>query len=99
MIRNEVFHNGICIEADIYDLNARWYQREEAGVIVAEREMTAEEILLYGPQPLNETGVIATLNAILGIWTLEDAANVAKVTPQDLINEAQAWWTASEGEQ
>lgn len=96
MIRNETFTNGVCVEADIYDLDAHWYQREEAGVIVAERTMTAEEICQYGPQPLNETGVIATLNAVLGIWTLEDAANVAKVAPEDLIAEAQAWAVAGE---
>lgn len=41
--------------------------------------------------PLNEFGVIATLNAVLGLWTLQDAANSVGLTEQDLINEAQAW--------
>jgi hypothetical protein len=41
--------------------------------------------------PLNSLGVIATLNAVLGIWTLEDAANAVGLTQQDLIAEAQAW--------
>jgi hypothetical protein len=41
--------------------------------------------------PLNAEGVIATLNAVLGLWTVEDAANAVGLTPADLIAEAQAW--------
>lgn len=41
--------------------------------------------------PLDINGVMATLNAVLGIWSVEDAANAVGLTPQDLINEAQAW--------
>ena len=41
--------------------------------------------------PLDTLGVMATLNAVLGIWTLQDAANAAGLTPDDLIREAQAW--------
>lgn len=44
--------------------------------------------------PLDPIGVIAALNAVLGIWSLEDAANAAGVTPDDLIREAQAWAAA-----
>ena len=44
--------------------------------------------------PLDPIGVIATLNAVLGIWTLRDAANAAGVTPDDLIREAQSWAAA-----
>lgn len=40
---------------------------------------------------LDVFGVIATLNAVLGIWTLEDAANAVGLTEQDLVAEAQAW--------
>ena len=43
------------------------------------------------PTSLNPVGVIATLNAVLGLWTLSDAANVAGVTETELIHEAQAW--------
>lgn len=89
--RNETFLNGVCIEADIYDLDANLYQREEAGVIVAERAMTDAEVLWYGPKPLDTLGVIATLNAVLGVWPLQDAANAVGLTPQDLITEAEAW--------
>lgn len=41
--------------------------------------------------PLNTEGVIATLNAVLGLWTVEDAANAVGLTPADLVAEAQAW--------
>jgi len=41
--------------------------------------------------PLDTNGVMATLNAVLGIWSVEDAANAVGLTPQDLVHEAQAW--------
>jgi len=41
--------------------------------------------------PLNVSGVIATLNAVLGIWTLEQAAAAVHLAPDDLVREAQAW--------
>jgi len=40
---------------------------------------------------LDVFGVIATLNAVLGVWSLADAANAVGLTEQDLIAEAQAW--------
>lgn len=55
-----------------------------------------EEIEIPNPpqQPLNTTGVIATLNVVLGLWSLQDAANAVGLSEQDLINEAQAWAVA-----
>jgi hypothetical protein len=50
------------------------------------------------PVPLDQIGVVATLNAVLGVWSLSDAANVAGVTPDDLIREAQAWAVAQQGD-
>jgi hypothetical protein len=41
--------------------------------------------------PLDPPGVAATLNAVLGIWPLEDAANAVGLTPEDLVAEAEAW--------
>jgi hypothetical protein len=96
MIRNETFQNGVCIEADIIDLDAGTFQREEMGVIVESRPLTTEERRQYGPQPLDAVGAIATLNAVLGVWPLGDAANAVNLTEQDLINEAQAWAVAGE---
>jgi hypothetical protein len=45
--------------------------------------------------PLNTEGVIATLNAVLGLWSVEDAANAVRLTPADLVAEAQAWAAGS----
>ena len=47
--------------------------------------------------PLDTLGVYATLNAVLGLWSLQDAANAAGLTPNDLIREAQAWAAAQLG--
>lgn len=44
--------------------------------------------------PLDTLGVMATLNAVLGIWSVEDAARAIGLTPQDLVNEAHAWAAA-----
>ena len=98
MIRNEWFDDGVCICADIYDLDARWYQREEAGVIVSDRAMTDEEIRQYVPQPLDATVALATLLATLEIVPVQDAANAVGLTPEALEAEAQAWWVAANNE-
>lgn len=95
-VSNTIWNNGICVEAEIYDLDAKWYQREEMSVIVEERAMTIEEIQTFGPQPLKPEGVMATLNAVLGIWPLQDAANAVGLTPQDLITEAESWAVAGD---
>lgn len=46
-------------------------------------------------QPLQGVEVLATLNAVLGIWSLQDAANTVGLLPEDLIAEAQAWAAAA----
>jgi hypothetical protein len=46
--------------------------------------------------PLEPVAVAATLNAVLGVWSLEDAANALNLTPADLIHEAEAWAAAQE---
>ena len=48
--------------------------------------------------PLEPVAVAATLNAVLGVWSLEDAANAVNLTPADLIHEAEAWAVAAGGE-
>ncbi len=45
--------------------------------------------------PLDTLGVMATLNAVLGVWSLADAAHAVGLSQQDLVNEAQAWYAAS----
>ena len=48
----------------------------------------------YG-QPLPAVGALAALHVVIGNLSLEDAANAAKVTPEALIAEAQAWAIAA----
>jgi hypothetical protein len=95
MIRNETFQNGICIEADIIDLDAGTFQHEEMGVIVESRPLTLDEIRQYGPQPLDATGALATLLAVEQVLSVQDAANAVGLTEQDLVNEALAWGAAN----
>jgi hypothetical protein len=95
MIRNETFQNGICIEAEIIDLDAGTFQHEVEGVIVESRPLTLDEVRQYGPQPLDATGSLATLLAVEQVLTVGDAANAVGLTPQDLINEAEAWSVGS----
>lgn len=45
--------------------------------------------------PLDVFGVMATLNVVLGVWSLADAANATGLDEQDLVNEALAWYAAS----
>jgi uridine phosphorylase len=92
MIRNEIYRDGVVVAADCYSLSTRTYTREEMGTVVATRPMTAEEWLQYGPQPLNETGALATLLVVNGHATLTDAANAVNLTEQQLVDEAQAWY-------
>lgn len=46
--------------------------------------------------PLSGLAVVATLNAVLGVWSLQDAANIAQLPEQALIDEAQAWAAAQQ---
>ena len=56
-----------------------------------------EEYETFEPQkPLEGVEVLATLNAVLGIWSLQDAANAVKLTQAELIAEAQAWAAAAQ---
>ena len=47
-------------------------------------------------QPLNSFGVFATLNVVIGVWSLQDAANAVGLSPAELIAEAQAWAAAAQ---
>jgi hypothetical protein len=59
------------------------------GVLVDEYEIDVP------PQPLDPTGALATLLAVVGTLTVEDAANAIGLTPDDLVTEAQAWAAAN----
>jgi hypothetical protein len=46
--------------------------------------------------PLDPIGALATLLAVTGTLPVQDAANAVKLTPADLVAEAQAWAAASQ---
>lgn len=48
------------------------------------------------PLPLGEAGALATLLAVIGVVTIEDAAASVGLAPEDLIHEAQSWAVAQE---
>jgi hypothetical protein len=56
--------------------------------------MGDELILIPYRRPLDAAGVMATLNAVLGLWPIKDAANAVGLTPDDLVAEAEAWAVA-----
>lgn len=47
------------------------------------------------PSPLDSTGALATLLAVEGVLSVQDAANAVGLIPEDLIAEAEAWAVAS----
>jgi hypothetical protein len=93
-MRNETFRDGICIHAEIIDLDAGTFTLEVEGETVESRPLTDDEIRTYGPQPLDATGALATLLAVTETLTLTDAANAVGLTAADLVAEAEAWAAA-----
>jgi hypothetical protein len=52
MVRNETFdQQGNLLHADVFDLDTGTYRREEAGQVVEERPMTADEVAAFTPEP------------------------------------------------
>jgi len=91
-MRNERFEGGVCVYAEIIDFDAGTFTVEDHGEIVeGPRPLTVDEYLQYGPQPLDPVGASATLNVVLGLWTLDDAANAVGLSAEALVHEAQAW--------
>jgi hypothetical protein len=91
MIRNETFVNGSCVKSDIIDLENGIVTLEENGVIVGQRPINSDEIEQFKQHPLSDLGALATLLAVESVLTVQDAANAVGLTPEDLINEAEAW--------
>ena len=67
-----------------------WEEQDGNGNVLA----SGSEQVPY--ERLDGYQVVATLNAVLGIWTLADAVNAAGVTEEHLIAEALAWAAAQE---
>lgn len=57
-----------------------------------------EEVVEHQHASLGPNGVFATLNVILGVWSLSDAANAVGLLEDDLILEAQSWAAAQSRE-
>ena len=95
-MRNETFIDGVCVHADIIDLAAATITVEHHGEVVSVRDLTADEQAMYGPQPLNQLGALATLLAVVEAVTVDDAANAVGLTADDLVAEAQAWAMAQD---
>lgn len=67
----------------------RWEEQDGHGNVIAFGEYEEPYPPLSGHQ------VLATLNVVVGLWSLEDAANAAGVEPEHLVAEAQAWAAAA----
>lgn len=66
----------------------RWEEQDGHGNVLA----SGEEQVPY--DPLDGYQIVAALNAVLGIWTLQDAANAAGTSPEHLVAEVEAWAAA-----
>lgn len=97
IVRNETYRDNVCVEADCYDFELLTYTREEYGTVVIERKMTRDEWLALGPQPLDRFGSLMTLLVVRGFVGITEAANLAGVSEESLILEAQAWAAAEAG--
>jgi hypothetical protein len=73
------------------DLRMRAYYWNADGTL--ER---VEEIPDPPQMPLEGTPLAATLNAVLGLWTLQQAADIAQLPAEALVAEAEAWAVAGE---
>tara|TARA_R110000868_G_scaffold97275_4_gene267522 strand:- start:1084 stop:1323 length:240 start_codon:yes stop_codon:yes gene_type:complete len=61
----------------------------------ANNNIVEEQTIPDPPQaPLDPVGALATLLAVTGTLTVDDAANAVGLTAADLVAEAQAWAVA-----
>ena len=63
-------------------------------VVIPGSDQVTVEIPDPAQQPLDGLPLIAALNAALGVWSLGDAANIAGVPEQALVDEVTAWAVA-----
>lgn len=65
MIRNERFEHGVCVEAEVIDLDAGTVTIEKNGKVVESRQLTAEEAARFAPPPPSADERLADLLAAL----------------------------------
>lgn len=83
MIRNEEFRDGVCVAAEVIDVDARTISFEENGVAVSTRALTDDEYAAYTyVPPLSEAERLAAAQAALA--PLEDIA--APYTAADIVD-------------
>lgn len=90
-MRVEWNENGVCVGWVEIDLEAGTMQEVSGDWRSDPRALTADERAMFGPPPLDFNGVAAALNVVLGLWSLEDAANAAGVPEDALVAEALSW--------
>ncbi len=71
MIRNETFRDGVCVEAEVIDLNAGTVTFEVDGKAVETRPLTPDEAAVFSPpQPSADERLAALLAALAKATTL-----------------------------
>ena len=73
MIRNEHFDNGICVWAEVIDLDAGTLTIEENGVLVSSRPLTLQEVKQYEPRP-EELARASALSKLTALGLTEEEA-------------------------
>lgn len=99
VMAREIIHdlNGRVIRDEWWDTDRKWLTLIVDGITIEDRPMTTAEWLTYGPQPLDKMGALAALLVVQGVLPIEDAANIAGVTPDALVTEVQGWAAAGGG--
>lgn len=81
MIRNERFEHGVCVEAEVIDLDAGTVTIEKNGKVSGTRPLTADEAARHAPPVLDP---LATLIADLSKATTLAAVRAAATKAADL---------------
>ena len=84
MIRNERFEDGVCVEAEVIDLDAGTVTIEKNGKVSATRPLTAEEAARYAPPPPSADERLADLLAALSKATTLAQIRAAAANAADL---------------
>jgi hypothetical protein len=77
MIRNETFQDGVCLHAEVIDLDNNTLSIERYGVIKSVRPLTNNEIQTYTRKPDARESAVAKLQA-LGL-TVEEAQAIVGI--------------------
>ena len=74
MIRNETYSDGVCVAAEIIDLDAGTLAVEEYGVVTSTRALTADEIAQFAPTPADSLApILDEINAATTVAKLRAA--------------------------